>query len=147
MKRFYDFMLIILFISMPLFSQTKTDTTINKNEKSDNLAQMNSNSHHEIQNRLQLMDGNFFVPLNMKIYQRIMLYDYLVPHKFSQEELRTRMSDDELIAFDVNRLKTKRMLSDIYGEDIIDVENILATLGITREQLIAIAAILKLFLM
>ena len=147
MNRCNDFIMIIIIISMPIFSQTKTDTTINKKASADGREQMNSDTYHEIQNRIQLLDGDYSIPLNLKIYQKIMLYNYIAPDKFSQEELRTGMSDNELIAFEVNRLKTKRMLSDIYGEDLIDVENILATLGITREQLIAIAAILKLFLM
>ncbi len=57
------------------------------------------------------------------------------------------MSDQELIAFEKNRLKFRKMLSDIYGEDLIDIEKLLTALGITREQIIAIVAILKFFLM
>lgn len=57
------------------------------------------------------------------------------------------MSDDELISFEKNRLTTKKMLAGIYGEDLINVKNILAALGITSEQLVVVAAILKFFLM
>ena len=48
--------------------------------------------------------------------------------------------------FEQNKSLTKRMLSDIYGEDIIDLKKILETLGITKDQIVMIAAILKFFL-
>lgn len=137
---------LILILSMQIFSQNKIDTARANKDTHDGRKQMNSNTRHETSNKIQLLNGDFFVPLNLKIYQKVILNDYIVSHKFSQEELSTGMSDDGLIAFERNRLRFKRMLSDIYGEDFIDIEGLLTALGITREQIIALAAILKFFL-
>jgi len=48
--------------------------------------------------------------------------------------------------FERNKLLTKKMLSDIYGVDIIDLKKILETLGITKDQIVLAVAILKFFL-
>jgi hypothetical protein len=130
---------------MPLFSQNKIDTTRTMKDTQDDRKQINSNARRETLIKIQLLNENFSIPLNLRIYQKVMINDYIAPHKFSQEELSTGMSNDELISFEKNRLKTRRMLSGLYGEDFINTENILAALGITKEQLIAVVAILKFF--
>lgn len=135
---------LLLILPMPLFSQTKIDTARTDKEIQDSRKQINS--RHETSSKIQLFDGNFSIPLNLKIYQKVVLNDYIGPHKFSLEELSTGMTYKELIAFEKTRLKFRKTLSDIYGEDLIDIEGLLAALGITREQLIVIVAILKFFL-
>ena len=147
MIRLNRLLFLILILSMPLFSQTKIDTARTDKEIQDGRKQINSNPRHETSRKIQLFDGNFSVPLNLKIYQKVTLNDYIGPHKFSLEELSTGMTYKELIAFEKTRLKFRKTLSDIYGEDLIDIEGLLAALGITREQIIALAAILKFFLM
>jgi hypothetical protein len=86
------------------------------------------------------------VPLNLKIYQKIFADEKFKIYNFTQEYLNSGLSNNELMIFDQNKLLTKRMLSDIYGEDIIDLKKIFEALGLTKDQIVMIAAILKFLL-
>ncbi|MCX6169365.1 MAG: hypothetical protein NTX65_08495 [Ignavibacteriales bacterium] len=136
-----------LVVTLPVLAQTVGDTSKttnkeNKNEQNFIIRKIPDNTT----NRFEFNNENIFIPLNLKIYQKAIINGYLEPHKFSHEELRTGMTDDELISFELNKKKTKRMLSELYGEDLIDEEKILESLGITQEQITWIVALLRLFL-
>jgi len=144
---FCRILLLMFLISTVSFSQTTRDTVRGGKEIQERGSQINRNAGRVVSKELKLFNNYFSIPLNPKIYQKILVNDFLRSHTFSQEELRTGMTGEELAAFEKHKLNTQRILSDIYGEDLIDVESILSALGITREQIIAVAAILKFFLM
>lgn len=137
----------MLLFSVVLLCQTESDTLGSINKNKEKRGQINQNARRDVSNEIKLFSNYFSVPLNLKIYQKILINDYVRSNKFSPEELRTGMSHQELTAFEEHRLNTKKILSDIYGEDLIDVEGLLSALGITKEQIIAVAAILRFFLM
>lgn len=138
---------LFLIVTVPVLSQTEGDTskTIHRDNKNER-KQIIHKIPNETTNRFELPIENIFIPLNLKIYQKAIINDYIAPHKFTEEELSTGMVDDELISFEINKMKTKKMLSDIYGEDLIDMKKILAALGITKEQITWIVALIRLFL-
>jgi len=146
--------LIVLVFLFPifLFSQTEYDTSKtlrNKRITSSDKKQLNvkfNSSDTERLNRLKIRQDNFNVPLNLKIYQKIFADEKFEYYSFPQEYLNSGISSNELIIFEQNKSLTKRMLSDFYGEDIIDLKKILESLGITKDQIVMIAAILKCFL-
>ncbi len=146
-----DYIRLIIFLSLivtvPILSQTEGDTSKttlrdNKNGRKQIIHKIPNGTT----NRFELPNENIFIPLNLKIYQKAIINDYIAPHKFTKEELSTGMADDELISFEINKMKTKRMLSELYGEDLIDIKKILAALGITKEQITWVVALLRLFL-
>ena len=152
MKLFFETFFILTIITAQLFSQTELDTSKtlkNKKITTEEKKQLNTNSSRlntERLNSLEIRQENFLVPLNLKIYQRIFADEKFEIYNFSQEYLNSGLSNNELMIFDQNKLLTKRMLSDIYGEDIIDLKKIFETLGITKDQVVMIAAILKFLL-
>jgi hypothetical protein len=144
---FRQLIFLSLFVSIPVFSQSVGDTSKasnkeNRNKQNYNLPKIPDKSPSPFEFHTE----NIFIPLNLKIYGKAMVNEYKKPRKFTAEELSTGMSDDELTSFDSNKLNTKKMLSDLYGEDLIDEEKILESLGITKEQIIGIVAILRFFL-
>lgn len=151
MKSLTSIVLVFLF-PIFLFSQTEHDTSktlsnkkITPNDKK--LLSTKSNSlDMERLNRLEIRQDDFKVPLNLKIYQKIFADEKFRFYSFPQEYHNSGLSNDELMIFEQNKSLTKRMLSDIYGEDIIDLKKILETLGITKDQIVMVAAILKFFL-
>ena len=152
MKFLLETLFLLIIISTQLFSQTEHDTSKTSSNKKINpsdMKQLNTKSNSletERLNRLEIRQDNFKVPLNLKIYQKIFADEKFVIYNFPQEYLNSGLSSDELMIFEQNKSLTKRMLSDIYGEDIIDLKKILETLGITKDQIVMIAAILKFFL-
>lgn len=152
MKFFQRITFLIVFITTQLFSQTEHDTSKTLNNKkitTSDKEQLNAKSNSfdiERLNRLELRQDNFKVPLNLKIYQKIFAdekFDFFIPR---EDDLNSGLSNNALMIFRQNKTITKRMLSDIYGEDIIDLKKILETLGITKDQIVLAAAILKFFL-
>ena len=152
MKFFLKMLSLIVLITLQLFSQTEHDTSktlSNKKITTSDKEQLNAGSNSfdiERLNRLEMRQDNFKVPLNLKIYQKIFAdenFEYFVP---KQEDLNSGLSNYELMIFERNKLLTKKMLSDIYGVDIIDLKKILETLGITKDQIVLAVAILKFFL-
>jgi hypothetical protein len=152
MKLFLKTFFILAIITVQLFSQTEHDTSKtlrNKKNTVEEKKQLNTNSNRfsaEKLNHLEIRQDNFVVPLNLKIYQKIFADEKFEIYTFTQEYLNSGLSNNELMIFDQNKLLTKRMLSDTYGEDIIDLKKILKTLGITQDQLVMIFAILRFFL-
>ena len=151
--KFFLVTLFFLIITAPqLFSQTEHDTInarINKKNMQSDKNQLSTRSNSldsEKFNRLEILQNNFKVPLNLKIYQKIFANEKFEIYSFPQEYLNSGLSNYELTIFEQNKSLTKRKLSDIYGEDIIDLKKILETLGITKDQIVMVAAILKFFL-
>jgi hypothetical protein len=138
---------IYLVVALPTFSQIVSDTS--KTSDRENKSEQNYIIHKipdKLFNRFEFQNENIFIPLNLKIYQKAIINGYVEPHKFTEDELSSGMADDELISFEMNIMKTKRMLYDLYGEDLINEKKILESLGITKEQLTWIVALLRLFL-
>ncbi|MHB8905764.1 MAG: hypothetical protein ACYC4T_03945 [Melioribacteraceae bacterium] len=147
MKNFRYIVFFFLIAAMHLFSQTVRDTSkTSRQENKSDRKQILQKIPDDATNQFELPDVNIFIPLNLKIYQKAIINNYNAPHKFTREELSTGMADDELISLEVNKSKTKRMLSELYGEDLIDMKKVLETLGITKEQITWIVAILRFFL-
>ncbi len=151
MKFLTSIVLVFLF-PIFLFSQTEHDTSktssnkkITPGDKKQLIIKFNS-LDTEGQNRLEIRQDNFKVPLSLKIYQKIFADEKFELYSFPQEYLNSGLNNDALMIFDQNKSLTKRMLSDIYGEDIINLKKILESLGITKDQIVIIAAILKFFL-
>lgn len=152
MKFLLETLFLLVMISAQLLSQTEHDTSktlsnkkIMSGEKKPLNARTNNLDREEL-NRLELQQGNFMIPLNLKIYQKIFADEKFEVYNFPQDYLNSGLSNNELMVFDRNKMLTKRMLSGIYGEDIINLKKILETLGITKDQIVMIAAILKFFL-
>jgi len=137
----------LIITSASILSQTKTDTVQAREQNRDGKRKISSNVNRMIFEAAPLINDNFTIPLNLKIYQKAILNGYKAEQNFSAEDLSSGLSREDLSVFNQNRLKTKKMLAAIYGEDIINIPAILEALGITREQIIAVAAILKFFLM
>lgn len=152
MKPLLETLFLLIIITAQLFSQTEHDTSKalrNKKITPGDKKQLSTKSNSldkERLNRLEIWQDNFKVPLNLKIYQKIFADEKFELYSFPQEYLNSGLSNDELMIFEQNKSLTKKMLSDIYGEDIIDLKKILETLGITKDQIVMIAAILKFFL-
>ncbi|TSA26890.1 MAG: hypothetical protein D4R68_06585 [Ignavibacteriales bacterium] len=152
MKLFLETLFLLIIITTQLFSQTEHDTSktlsnkkITPRDKKQLSIKSNSLDTERL-HRLEILQDNFKVPLNLKIYQKIFADEKFMIYRFPQEYLNSGLSNDELMIFEQNKSLTKRMLSDIYGEDIIDLKKILETLGITKDQIVMVAAILKFFL-
>ena len=152
MKLFLKILSLIVLITTQLFSQTEHDTSktlSNKKIMTSDKEQLNTKSNSfdmERLNRLEIRQDNFMVPLNLKIYQKIFAdekFDFFIPR---EEDLNSGLSNNALMIFERNKSLTKKMLSDIYGEDIIDLKKILQALGITKDQMVLAVAILKFFL-
>ena len=152
MKFFFVTLFLLIIITAQSFSQTEHDTSkilSNKKITTPEKKQLNSTSNRlntETLNHLEIRQENFIVPLNLKIYQKIFADEKFEFYSFPQEYLNSGLRNDELMIFDQNKSLTKRMLSNIYGEDILDLKKILETLGITKDQIVMVAAILKFFL-
>jgi len=152
MKFFMKIFFFIVITTTQLFSQTEHDTSkilSNKKITSSDNKKVSVNSNRldlERLNRIEIRQDNFKVPLNLKIYQKIFADEKFEFYNFQQEDLNSGLSNNALMIFEQNKMLTKRMLSDIYGEDIIDLKKILATLGITKDQIVLAAAILKFLL-
>jgi hypothetical protein len=135
----------LLFFSIQLFSQIDQDTSklFNKNNSKNTLLKSNLKKLESIHNRFEIQKDIISVPLNLKIYQQILAEEVLKERKLSSEELETGMTAAELTAFEINKTNFERMLIEIYGEDLINMKKILESLGITKEHVIWLAAILK----
>lgn len=148
MKLLIETLLFLIIITAQLFSQTEHDTSktlSNKKIMPSDKKQLSTKSNSldtERLNRLEIRQDNFKVPLNLKIFADEKFETY----SFPQEYLNSGLSNDEFLIFEQNKALTKRMLSDIYGEDIINLKEILEALGITKDQIVMVAAILKFFL-
>lgn len=152
MKLLLETLFLLIIITSQLFSQTEHDTSktlrnkkITPGDKKQLSIKSNSLDTEKL-NRLEIRQDDLKVPLNLKIYQKIFADEKFGFYSFPQEYLNSGLSNDELMIFNQNKSLTKKMLSDIYGEDIIDLKKILETLGITKDQIVMIAAILKCFL-
>jgi hypothetical protein len=152
MKPLLETLFLLIIITAQLFSQTEHDTSKalrNKKITPSDKKQLSTKSNSldmERLNRLEIRQDDLKVPLNLKIYQKIFADEKFGFYSFPQEYLNSGLSNDELMIFNQNKSLTKKMLSDIYGEDIIDLKKILETLGITKDQIVMAAAILKFFL-
>lgn len=152
MKFFLKIFFLVILTAAQLFSQTEHDTSktlSNKKITSSDNKKLSVNSNGldlEKLNRFEIRQDNFRVPLNLKVYQKIFADEKFEFYNFQQEDLNSGLSNYELMIFEQNKSLTKKMLSDIYGKDIIDLKKILDALGITKDQIVMIAAILKLFL-
>ncbi len=152
MKFFLKMFFLVILTIAQLFSQTEHDTSkilSNKKITTSDKKQLNAKSNIfdiERLNRLEIRQDNFKIPLNLKIYQKIFADEKFEFYNFQQEDLNSGLSNNALMIFEQNKSLTKRMLSDIYGEDIIDLKKILEKLGITKDQIVLAAAILKFFL-
>jgi len=152
MKLLLEALFLLVMISAQLFSQTEHDTSkilSNKKIMSDEKKKINTRTNNldaEGLSRLEFQHDNFKIPLNLKIYQKIFAYEKFETYNFPQDYLNSGLSNNELMIFDRNKMLTKRMLTDIYGEDIIDLKKILETLGITKDQIVMFVAILKFLL-
>lgn len=152
MKLLLETLLFLIIITAQLFSQTEHDTSktlSNKKIMPSDKKQLSTKSNSldtERLNRLEIRQDNFKVPLNLKIYLKIFADEKFETYSFPQEYLNSGLSNDEFLIFEQNKALTKRMLSDIYGEDIINLKEILEALGITKDQIVMVAAILKFFL-
>lgn len=139
--------LFLLITCVRLPSQTLHDSskTILKNikDKKTEINTIKKNAEPELLNRYNFQNENFIIPLNLKIYQKIITNDYRQHRSLTPKEKESGMTEEELLTFDRNKEQTEKMLSDIYGKDLIDLKKILEKLGVTKEQIIALAAILK----
>lgn len=138
--------LILLIISSTTVSQSNRDTSKAAAGKKDDAKQLNiipDEPYTQQQNHFDVQNDLLRVPLNLKIYQKVLLYELKQDRRLSSEELDSGMTLKELDAFYENKKLTQKMLTDIYGEDLIDLRKILASLGITEQQLRLLAGILK----
>lgn len=137
--------LLLIILSAQLFSQTNRDTSKSfpKNDKEKSLLNTNSKALETLQNHLELQKDITSVPLNLKIFQQILSEEMRIERMPSSEELATGMSETELTAFDINKNNFEKMLYATYGEDIINMKKILEKLGITKDEVVLLAAILK----
>jgi hypothetical protein len=150
MRRLFFGFLSILIIPITIASQSIKDTSKTSYASGDEtkkygikLAEHNQNHNEQI----DISNSFLKVPLNLKVYQKILLFELNVNHHLTSEDLATGMTDTELDAFDNNKKLTQRMLADTYGEDIINERKLLAALGITEDQIRMLAAVLKWFIL
>ena len=145
MQNISRIMFLFLLFSIQLFSQTNQDTSksFSKNNNEKTRLDTNSKTLKSLQNRFELQKDITSVPLNLKIFQQILIDEMHAGRKLSSEELATGMSDAELTAFDINKNNFEKMLYATYGEDIINMKKILEKLGITKSEVVLLAAILK----
>ena len=152
MKLLLETLFLFIIITSQLLSQTVLDTTkftgkdrINKEGKKQLNTKFRSLDNERL-NQFDVRQNDFKIPLNLKIYQKIFADEKFNEFIFSQEERESGLINEDLTTFRNNKKLTQRMLSDIYGEDIINLKKILEGLGITKDQIVMIAAILKFFL-
>jgi len=152
MKLLLETLFLFIIITSQLLSQTVLDTTkftgkdrINKEGKKQLNTKFRSSDNERL-NQFDIRQNDFKIPLNLKIYQKIFADEKFNEFIFSQEERESGLTNEELITFRNNKKLTQRMFSDIYGEDIINLKKILDELGVTKDQIVMIAAILKFFL-
>ncbi len=138
--------LIFLFLPVILLGQINIDSS--KSEKKKNIDNRNNSTPQVIQHQfLNPIPKNTFekteLPLNLQIFSKAFANDYKPSPVFSNEELASGLSDDELSSFNNNKLKMQKELYDFYGEDLIDIEKLLESIGLNKDQVIALAAALK----
>jgi len=140
--------LIVMFFYKTFFPQSNTDTiksdTRAISTKSDNLSRHFTEQTLSRPFQIELSNSNAVFPINFKLYQNF-LFDESIIQKNGHllYEKIIGMTDSELNAFYKNKEQADKLLRDIYGEDLIDLKKILSMLGISKSQIIAVAAILK----
>jgi hypothetical protein len=141
--------LLFLFMMYSIVSSQSTGDTSKTSFGKKNEEKQLNNKHKEQesfqQNRLEIQNNILKVPLNLKIYQKVLQLELNEGRQLSEEDLITGMTGIELDAFDYNKKLTQKMIADVYGEDLINERKILSALGITEDQIKIIAAILKYF--
>jgi hypothetical protein len=146
MMKLYTAGIVILFFAGSSFCQTNTDTI--KNEKAKKLESgMNPTTNNL---PLQLLNpfqkkvlGETLLPLNLHIYSQVFANDYKPGTSYSSEDLTSGLSAEELYAFNNNKTRLQKVLTDFYGEDLVNIAKFLESLGLTKEQIVALAAMLK----
>lgn len=138
----------IMFLFLPVihFCQISIDTSKNEKQKKINNVDRSAPEINQYQ-FLNPVSKNIFekneLPLNLQIFSKAFANDFKPNPFFSADELASGLSDQELISFNNNKAKMQKILYDFYGEDLIDMEKLLASLGLTKNQIIALAAALK----
>ena len=138
--------ILILFFTSFLYSQSLTDTIGNEKKgfAGEEKKPVRETKPFSLFNPTFKGSESLFLPLNLKIYNKVFSNDYSEPLKFLPEEIESGMNDAEIIAFRNNKNQLKKELTEFYGEDLINIEKLLKSLGLTKEQVVMIAAIFKL---
>ncbi len=150
MSKLCKVLLFLVFMYSIVSSQSIGDTSKTSFGKKNEEKQLNTKHKEQEsfpQNRAEIQNSILKVPLNLKIYQKILQLELNEGRQLSEEDLITGMTGKELDAFDYNKKLTQKMLIDVYGVDLIDEKKILSALGITEEQIKILAAILKYFVL
>lgn len=126
------------------FSQTKKDTSASKAlaEKSTQIPP-SIEKRFDPKSTVRLFQEDFTIPIDLKKYTAIMSADISKQEHLSKEEKSSGLSDDEIISFRDNKSSTMRMLSEFYGEDLINVQKLLDELGLTKDQIAGFLMMLK----
>jgi len=142
-KLFGKTTLLILFLCAHVFAQEKKDTVSSSTayEKNSGIPAITENKFNP-KSSFKLFKEDFTIPYDLKKYSAIMSLD--TPAKnTSNEEKYTGLSGEELESFRLNKNSTLRMLSEFYGEDLVDIQKLLDSVGLTKDQIVGILMALK----
>ncbi len=137
------FVLMIVFLGS-VFAQVKDDTTRSSNsfEKKSNIPST-IEKRFEPKSSFKLFKDDFTLPHNLKKYTAIMSLDFQPPIEHSKEEANSGLSEKEIESFRSNKNSTMKMLSDFYGDDLVDIQKLLDSVGLTKDQIVGILMALK----
>lgn len=140
---FSAFILVIVFFGS-VFAQVKEDTTRSSNtfEKKSNIPSA-IEKRFEPKSSFKLFKDDFTLPHNLKKYTAIMSLDFPLQNDLSKEEANSGLSGKEIESFRSNKNSTMRLLSDFYGEDLVDIQKLLDSVGLTKDQIVGILMALK----
>lgn len=136
--------LLLIVLSFTSFAQAKKDTSASK-APAEKPAQIPSSieKRFDPKSTVRLFQEDFTIPLDLKKYSALMSVDIHKQENFSKEELNSGLSDDEIVSFRNNKISTKRMLAEFYGEDLINIQKLLDSIGLTKDQIVAFLMVLK----
>ncbi|MBI3125878.1 MAG: hypothetical protein HYZ10_15890 [Ignavibacteriales bacterium] len=135
---------MVFVLSIVTFSQTRKDTSASQtpSEKPTQIPP-SIEKRFDPKSTVHLFQKDFVIPLDLKKYTAIMSADILKQENFSKEELDSGLFDNEIISFRDNKSSTMRVLSEFYGEDLINVQKLLDELGLTKDQIVGFLMMLK----
>jgi len=136
--------MLIITLSIITFAQAKKDTSVSK-PQTEKPAQIPSSieKRFDPKSTVRLFQEDFTIPLDLKKYSAIMSIDIHKQEHLSKEEKSSGLFDDEIVSFRNNRSSTMRMLSEFYGEDLINIQKLLDDLGVTKDQIVGFLMMLR----
>lgn len=133
-----------LFIGATIFAQTKKDSSNQKIplEKQSQIPPSIENKF-DAKSAVRLFKEDYAIPLDLKKYSALMSMDISTANNFTREELNSGLLENEIKSFRSNKNSTMQMLSEFYGEDLVNIQKLLDNLGLTKDQVVGFLMVLK----